>query len=294
MQRFPNKNQAGFTLIEMMVATTVATLLMVLLAGVSSQLSKALTLGVGQNQTRNNARVAMNFMAREMRQAAISRQKTYPSASATTTASVLQFVVNPPDTVLGTPYKNPDAVFWQAPIATSTTSGDLAEVGYFVYRQRINNVYHSDLCRFFVNPGDLNYGIYTSPDQWVTSSLLSQFVPTKNNGFSGLFLENVIGLWVQPYNADGTPKTFASGRNYDSRKDGTTSDNLPPMVQVSMVLTSANAIKRLQDNIDVSGQSSADACYTTIKSHAGAPGMQQVISETEVLYFNVKLDNAAQ
>lgn len=281
----------GFSLVELLVATSVATMLMLVMAGVSAQVSKLLTVGVSQNQNRSNARVAMSFMAREMRQAAYSRYKGYPVGSSTPTKSVLHFIINPPTATLSTAYKNPDAVFWQAPIATSIAKGDMAEVGYFVYRQRINNIYHSDLCRFFANPNDLKpddsggaplHVIYTSPDQWMATDFVKSFIPNRGNDYRGLFLENVIGLWVQPYNLRGLPMSSA-GQTFDSRTD----DKLPPMVQVSMVVMSSNSIRRLQDNINAAGYQTADECFAGITNPAVRPG-------TELVYFNVTLDNASQ
>ncbi len=293
----------GFSLVELLVATSVATMLMLILAGVSSQVSKLLTTGISQNQNRVTARAAMSFMARELKQAAIAKQKTY--AVGTTPVSALHLVINP--STITAPYMNPDAVFWQAPIATTTTSGDIAEVGYFVFRQEKTDVtgkqvYHSDLMRLFVNPTDTtNYRIYGQPGLWVDTGLLDKFIPTKLNNYQGLFLENVVGLWVMPYKDNGRPMNTVLGPNvemttdhaYDSRHNNVPSapiDRLPSMVQVSMLVADSTTIKRLSGNIPVSGYVSADDCLAALKA-SSSPNARLFVTGADVIYFNVALDN---
>ncbi len=98
----------------------------------------------------------------------------------------LQLLEDPPSLInatsgLGGGYLYPHALFWQAPLATVNLSGGagkMAEVGYFV---RWINTSSSNpraiLCRFFVNPGDSNYLIYSQPTNWLTSSVLDAAAP---------------------------------------------------------------------------------------------------------------------
>lgn len=293
----------AFSLVELLVATSVATMLMLILAGVSSQVSKLLTTGISQNQNRVNARAAMSFMAKELKQASIAKQKTFTVG--TTPVSALHLVINPSSVTER--YKNPDAVFWQAPIATTTTSGDIAEVGYFVYRDEKpdvtgKRVFHSDLMRLFVNPTDTtNYRIYSQPGSWLDGGLLDKFIPTRLNNYQGLFLENVIGLWVIPFKDNGRPMNTVLGPNtemttnhdYDSRHNNITSapiDRLPSMVQVSLLVADSTTIKRLSGNITVTGFVSADECFAALKASSSA-NARLLVTGAEVVYFNVALDN---
>lgn len=302
MQPSRAKFRSGFSLVELMVATAVATMLMLILAGVSTQVSKLLTVGISQNQNRNNARVALSFMARELKQASIAKQKTVLIGS--TSVSALQMVINP--TSISSTFMNPDAVFWQAPIATTTTSGDIAEVGYFVYRQqRTENgkaVYHSDLLRFFVEPTDTsNFRIYSDPIGWLNSTLVGQYIPTNANDYKGLFLENVIGLWVVPYKDNGRPMNTTASPNdemttihdYDSRTNNVPSapiDQLPSMVQVSLLLVDSTTLKRMSGNIGVAGYMTADDCLAAQKNSSDA-NSKLFVTGADVVYFNVALDN---
>lgn len=303
MLRFRDNRSSGFSLVELMTATAVATMLMLILAGVSTNVSRLLTVGLSQNQNRNTARIAMNYMAREMKMAAISQRKDYTVSS--TQVSRLHFVINP--STLDSSYCNPDSVFWQAPISTATQSGDIAEVGYFVWRREITdgpggkNVFHSDLCRFYIDQTSSNFKVYSDPGNWVTTTLVSSFIPTKNNNYSGLFLENVIGLWVIPYKADGSIMNTPSGtamttdHTYDSRTNNVSSsptDRLPPMVQVSLLTLDDSSLKKLNSYLTVSNYQTAQECLTALRSAAGSGTAQQrILAAADAIYFNVYLDN---
>lgn len=300
MQPFHVKSRSGFSLVELMVATAVATMLMLILAGVSTQVSKLLTVGISQNQNRNNARVALSFMARELKQAAISKQKTVVIGS--TSVSALQLVINP---AASAGYMFPDAIFWQAPIATTTTSGDIAEVGYFISRQPKTEdgktIYHSDLCRLFIEPTDANFSIYNPSGNWLTSSVIGQYVPTSTNNYQGLFLENVIGLWVIPYKDNGlrmnttaSPSdTMTTNHAYDSRTNnvpGAPIDQLPSMIQVSMIVVDSSALKKMTNTIPVGAAATADDCMNALKLSSDA-NAKLCVQGGDVVYFNVALDN---
>lgn len=250
----------GFSLVELLTATAVATLLMVILAGMSSQVSRLLVISSSQSQHRNSARAALNFMGREMRQAVLSLDTTGSRASK------LQFIINPAG--LQTTYSNRDSIFWQAPVSTTTTAGDLAEVGYFV--TWTDN--QPNLCRYYIPPSSPNYKIYTDPTNWVTNSLLSGFVPGTN--YDGLFLENVAGLWINAYDTAG------SVYGGDSRITRT----LPARVEISLVLLDSTVVKRNKATISAYGTLNAD---TYLKALPVALREGAV-----VVNFSVVLDNA--
>lgn len=219
--------RGAFTLIELLTAVAVLIILTLLLANIASQAGNVWAAGESQNQHRQRARAVLDFMSAELSRATLAVNPARLS---------LQFVINPANNpVIGTDYLNRDAVFWQAPVATDTTAGDLAEVGYFVKWDGNQ----ANLCRLFVNPSDSNYLIYSNPTTWVSDSLLASAAPgDKASQYQGLFLENVLGLWVAAYNADG------SAYQGDSRS---ASNTLPALVRISLALIDANAAKRLQD-----------------------------------------------
>ncbi|HSI83975.1 MAG: PilW family protein [Candidatus Methylacidiphilales bacterium] len=213
---------AAFTLVELMVACAILSVFMLVMMGIAGQGSKLWALTESQNQHRQRARAMLDFMASEM------RQTVYPADSV---RPGLQFVINPTSLSSGAHF-NRDAVFWQAPIATDTTHGDLAEVGYFVRWSGTQ----ASLCRYFVNPGDANYLIYNNPEAWITDTLLAEVTPAdKASRYRGLFLENVVGLWVDARTSSGA--AYAG----NSR----TALRLPAYAEVSLVLIDSSTARRL-------------------------------------------------
>ncbi len=221
----------GFTLVELMVATAVLSLMVLMLMDVLNRTSSAWTLGQAQTERRQSARSVADVIARELQPALM------PVDSAD--QSSLQFLLNP--TTIPTNLRNPDALFWQAPIASDRGYGDVAEVGYFLkWDTTSRNNPHPLFCRFFVNPTDQdNYLILKSPTAWLTPDVLNKVTPANNQGtnaYAGLFAENVIGFWVRAYDKNGTCL-----KDYDSRAKKV----LPRTVKIFLVLVGPTGLARL-------------------------------------------------
>ena len=160
-----------------------------------------------------------------------------------------QFIINPPSV---TGLRNRDSVFWQAPIATDNRVGEFAEVGYFV---RWTNG-RANLCRFFVNPSETtHYLVDQKPAvDWITNALLTEIAPADSaSGYKGLFLENVLALWVEAFNADG------SIYNGDSR----TSGELPAKARITLIFLDYATAERLAATNEVAPVSALYLSATT-------------------------------
>jgi prepilin-type N-terminal cleavage/methylation domain-containing protein len=227
----------GFTLVELMVATAVLSVMVVFLIQVLNHTSVAWTRGQAQAERRQSARAVGDAIAQEL-QAALMPLDPADQKS-------LQFVLNSPS--VPARYGYADTIFWQAPIATNRHYGDVAEVGYFLkWDQTRPGNPRPLLCRFFVNPSDTtNYAILQKPDEWLVSDLLGRrdilerVAPANNlgtNGYAGLFAENVVGFWVRCYGKDGVAVA-----SYDSRQKMT----LPRTVKVFLVLVGPQSLPRL-------------------------------------------------
>lgn len=216
-----------------MIAATILAMVVAVLAQIASFVASAWTTGSGNAERRENGRALIEFIGNELRSAVIP-------ISSVGNPQNLQFIRNP-DGI--TSY--PSSLFWQAPVATDTTYGDLAEVGYFVASGTNGKVPQFNLCRFFVNPGNSNYIIYSSTN-WITSKVVQSVAPAdKGNGYVGLFAENVIGFWVRCFKADGTE--IASAQEiYDSRKN---TPGLPAIVEISLVLLDSHAAARMNSTL---------------------------------------------
>lgn len=259
---------AGFSLVELLVAMSVLVILSLVLLGISNQVGKTWVFGESKNQNRMKARAAIEFIGREMQAAFLSPDPADLS---------LQFVINPSTVTL----RNHDAVFWQAPIATDQSQGDLAIVGYFV-RWKDGT---ASLCRFFANPSNTTHHFidqHPETTDWISDSLLDSAAPAdKANHYAGLFLENVAGLWVEAYKKDGT------SYGGDSRLEG---NSLPAWVDIGLVLLDGRVAEQLR------GMSERGDIITASGTAASAEDFLNALpssiqSGASIVSFRVALNN---
>jgi prepilin-type N-terminal cleavage/methylation domain-containing protein len=257
-----NGTRSAFTLIEVIVSTLILSILVILMSQMLLTSESAWSHGEANKERMQNARAISDFIGNELRAALLPVGRTNTSS--------LQFVVNP--TAIGTTtFNNHDAVFWQVPLATDQTLGDVAEVGYFVQWDTTNPANpHSQLCRFFANPGtgtttNPNFLIYSNPSAWLSTSILQSVAPANQaNSYQGLFAENILGLWTRcldPYGyqitfnaaaAAFTNATFDSRQGYSYRTPpltgplvGVAACALPPVIEVSVATLDSQAAARL-------------------------------------------------
>lgn len=221
---FPCRNRAyGFTILELLAAGSLFALLVLVLASISDHALKTWSRNERNSDLREAARTAISLIGSDLRQAVLP---VYPSDP-----NSLQFVINPAGVT--DRFRIRDAIFWQAPIATSQSRGDLAVVGYFVRKE--GNTF--TLCRFFINPDDPDYAIYDGGAPWVSDALLDARAPADEaNDFEGIFLENVPGMWVIAYNDNA-----AAYPAYDSR----VAHKFPARVEISLVLLDKAGAQRV-------------------------------------------------
>lgn len=245
MQRSPDTDRAprAFTLVELLVGMAVLALLVVMLSTVFGQISAAWIRSEGATETRRSARALVDFIGAELRGAVLPIE----SPTDVSRGGNLQFLHNLLPTAPGgtrrpipDAYRNADALFWQAPLATETSFGELAEIGYFVKWEAPDPLNKPDdvrplLCRFFVNPSTLKSGVAApnsdfliydrDPKAWLTEELLKRLAPAtkigpdgKASAYLGLFAENVLGFWARCYKLDGRPfDEKPADRHFDSR-----------------------------------------------------------------------------
>ena len=204
----------AFTLVELLVATAVLGVLIVLLAQVMSMVSDAWSGGTGRAERQQNGRALVDFIGRELRAAALPVD---PKSNGV--VPDLQFVVNP--SAVPEKYRQPHAIFWQAPIATETSKGSMAEIGYFVRWDDTRTPPRALLCRMFANPGEAQHKVYDNLG-WLSEDVLQALAPADQpTGYRGLFAENVIGFWARCLDSTGNVISQSGGARgaYDSRKE---------------------------------------------------------------------------
>ena len=156
----------------------------------------------------------------------------------------------------------PQAAFWQAPVASDRSRGNMALVGYFVQWVDETNGPIPKLCRLLV---DTNY-LMQKPSDFVSDALIASNAPaTKVRDYAGQLAENVLGLWMRPLDQkknpilnDANSSAFPSG-GFDSArgyKVGVTNGSgalvtkvfapaLPASLEVALVAVDARTAKRL-------------------------------------------------
>jgi prepilin-type N-terminal cleavage/methylation domain-containing protein len=198
---------AGFTLVELLISIAILVSIVLILTSLITAVSKAWASGEQQVSEFQDGRAILELISRELSQAVIS--------------SSLQFVQNP--SIANFP-KNQnlrsgsDSIFWQAP-ASSTTSGNLAEIGYCLVEDHNNSggdVYQ--LKRFYVPPTDTtNYQIFASPNQptdtsapWVTN-YFTVVPPAPAPPLANPIASGVLAFWVRCFDCNGDLIPWLSG-----------------------------------------------------------------------------------
>jgi len=244
----------SFSIAELLVAIAILSILMVILLGMLSSLTRAWQSGQAHNERRTVAQTVLDRMSRDLRQAAL------PTSQNTTNS--LEFVISSASWLGTTQY--PQAIFFQAPVATDNgTNGNLAVVGYCV--QWVNGT--PTLSRVLVNPSSSQYTVYSGgASGWLTASWLSSAIPVPTaNNYKGLLAENVLGLWMQALDPTGTNSItqagLPAGETFDSRYPFTYMDydlnagngrsvtklagNLPSSVQIAIAVVDSRTAKHL-------------------------------------------------
>lgn len=269
---------------------SILSILSLVLVSLSSEVGQVWTRSQDENAYRLHARAVLDYMGRELRCASLAVNS---SVAATAGKSTLQFLINPS---VGSGYNYPDNIFWQAPIATDDKSrGVMAEIGYFI-RWDGNQ---PNLCRYFVNPTDTaNYLIYTAaPAQWITGSgnpgsLDNVASSDQAHNFQGLFLENVLGLWIQAYpftEPTATPVAFTLP--YDSSSAASASHPLPAYVVISIVVMDVSSAVRLQNNSSMAATIKSLSSASTDPQSFVAALPNSLKNAVNIVSIKVVLDN---
>ena len=246
-------SRAGFTILEVMVASAVFVLLLGLLMSTISQTSTVTRRATEKVSAFQGARSAFELITSKLSQATMNSYWDYDSPTTPTKyirKSELHFVVGPAgqDPLPGTSGTG-QAVFFQAPggvTGTSTYNGMdnlLNAYGYYIeytqepglpFKPSASNTSRYRLMQQVSNTESL--GVYsgnaTNGSQWISG----------NN--SAVVTENIVYMAIWPRKAtseDPTGNALTTSFTYNSRDNSTsspqpdTANQLPPTVQVTLV-----------------------------------------------------------
>ncbi len=250
----PAGPSAAFTLLELLVATAVFMLLLVLLASVSNQSLGLLKSTRSQAEAFQNGRVALDLIARKISQATVNPYWALDDPTDPTRylrQSRLRFLIAPTADLLGAGAGPGSAIFFQAPLGRSPDNRQL--------------VLALNTCGFFVQRGtDANHpavaGLPSSPIRYRLMDLQSTaegmtafaastpgdrtwFTQLITDGEARPVAENVVLLVFRAMRASGsalgtdltTDYVYDSAANATADPQPATANQLPPFVEITLV-----------------------------------------------------------
>lgn len=257
----------AFTLLEVLVGTVVLALILVLMVSVLMQASSIWKGSSQKVEAFQSARMAFDLITRNLSQATLNTYLDYDNVTAPTRyyrKSELAFLLgsagsNDLPGVAG----SGQAVFFQAPLGYAT-NGPL----HAGLESLLNN------CGYFISfttnagvPAHVN----ASSNAW-RFRLMQMLVPTEDdrvyqtNATRGWFTthtnkalpiaDNILALVIRPQDPSATPPDIGNF-DYDTRAvfSGTaqpdTSNQLPPVVQVTMIAIDENAANRITEGSSI-------------------------------------------
>lgn len=214
----------GFTLIELMAATTVLSVILLMMVGMQDQMSKAWSNSNRRTDATREARAAVSLMAADLT-CPIFRAPTNSSPKDQFADSLinkgLPFVYSSNGTGSGLTIANiqsgSSCLFFVAPKKTSgTNSSDLALIGYFVGETNGTNI------NGFPTTSYNLYRYYTNAAaplaSWFTNQTIANLFSNVQTN-SEMLARNVANLQILFYN-EGNP--IREGANYTNNTSGTT------------------------------------------------------------------------
>ncbi len=195
--------RGAFTLVELLLAMVIISLIVVLMASILGGVSRAWVTGEQRVETFQNGRATLELVARDLSQAVISPK--------------LQFIQDPDGE--SSRFRTSSSLYWQAPIA-STPAGNLCQLGYYLDNQKGNNF---ELKRLCVPPDNATYyrifaaspapssgydqanRVNQAQSQWLTEIFRS---PNAYTGASAVYTTvsaGVLGMWIRCLDINAEP-----------------------------------------------------------------------------------------
>ena len=258
--------KGAFSLIEMLVAVAVFTILLTILAGSYSGIERAISQTNARREANATGRAALEWITRDL-------ERIRPPAPGFIWSVTQNTNTNRPVATLGSQFliastnqittnKNPHAAFWQ--VASEESAGrTMAIVGYFVrwVTETNNNIPTTRpvLCRLYINQTNAAYpaGLNIANGTWLDDNILTNAPGDAAGSYRGWFADNIHSIWFRALDANGSPITtnasstaFPNG-SFDSRQGYLSGTNsimgpaLPSSVEVAVIVMNP---QRLQGN----------------------------------------------
>lgn len=209
LQRSP----AGFSLVEILVATSVMLLILGILFTLLGQSQDGFTRLSGMASRRQNAQTALQMMAGELGAVRVPPRGYYELADPAD--RTLQLLINPASLDSNTATRHAHSLFWQTTDDALGTGSSL--VGYFVrWESDANGAPRPRLCRFELDNrrAEVVRQAAQQPaaaSDWPTVSLIDNEAPgDAGGGFAGWLADDILALFVRVLDARMNPITHAA------------------------------------------------------------------------------------
>jgi uncharacterized protein (TIGR02599 family) len=272
----PLRSRAGFSILEVLVASAVLALLLVAMMSMTDQVQKTYRSTLGKAEQFREARVAFESITRRLSQATLNTYWDYDSPTTPTKylrQSELRFLSGNASGLLSgvTPAisSTTHAVFFQAPFGftSNSTYGGMESMvntwGYFIefgsdsalrpdpvntagvpvkYRFRLYEMMEpSETLSLYKYTGNSTASKTYTGRTWFTDAL------DKPNRSSRVLAENIVALIFRPLDPASTPPDLTTNYTYDTAGSVANIRNqLPPYIEVTMVAIDEVSARRLE------------------------------------------------
>jgi len=200
----------GFSLLEILVATAVLALLLVIVASLLGYSQDGYSRLSGSAARRQNASTALHAMVSELRSARISLLGRYELANPADRS--LQLLLNPASLDANAATRFAHSIFWQTEDDAQGSGSSL--VGYFVrWEVPASGPPRPRLCRLELDNSRAEAIRQAAQqpggaDEWPTVSLMDDLAPgDSDNGFAGWLADDVLALFVRALDSQLNPIT---------------------------------------------------------------------------------------
>lgn len=267
------RSRAGFSILEVLVASAVLALLLVAMMSMTDQVQKTYRSTLGKAEQFREARVAFESITRRLSQATLNTYWDYDSPTTPTKylrQSELRFLSGQASALLPSISSTTHAVFFQAPFGftSNSTYGGMESMvntwGYFIefgsdsvlrpdpvntagvpekYRFRLYEMMEpSESLSLYKYTGNSTASKTYTGRTWFTDAL------DKPNRSSRVLAENIVALIFRPLDPASTPSDLTTNYTYDTAGSVANIRNqLPPYIEVTMVAIDEVSARRLEN-----------------------------------------------
>lgn len=259
----------GFSLLELLVAMAVLSVLLIVLANLSGYVSRVWSRVSSQSRLLQEGRAAMETIARDLRQATLHPHWAYDNPanpSRYLRKSDLAFVTGKAvDLLPGSSTGPGSAVFFQAMLGRSDSGANrqlnelLNTIGFYLERKTDPNAPPGTTAA--TKPKFRLMKLHAPAEEMAVYTAGLASTPTDYrwfrdpvaHGFAHPVAENIIHIRILPLfvDSDGSVVEFPSGTGYNSAVGAlatpqpVTANQLPPLVEITLILADDSAEKRI-------------------------------------------------